>query len=65
MGGIFWRNGLAFQPDSAAIGVIHAGQGFNQRGFTRAVFPKKGHDLAAPQAKIDVIQRFYAGEEFA
>ena len=38
MGGIFGRNSLAFQPDSAAIGVINAGQRFDQRRFSGAVF---------------------------
>ena len=65
MGGIFRRNGVAFQPDGAAIGMINAGQGFNQRRFSRAVLAQQRHDLTAPQAEINVIQRLYAGEEFA
>ena len=64
MGGIFGRNSLAFQPDSAAIGMVNAGQRFDQRRFSGAVFAQQGHDFAAPQAKVDVIQRLNAGEEF-
>ena len=64
MGGVFWRNGVTFQPDGATVGVINAGQRFNQRRFSRAVFPQQRHDLPAPQAEINVIQRLYAGEEF-
>jgi hypothetical protein len=43
---------------------INAGQRFNQRRFSRAVFAQQRHDFAAPQAEIDVIQRLNAGEEF-
>ncbi len=64
MGGIFGRNSTAFQPDSAAIGMVNAGQRFDQRRFSGAVFAQQGHDFAAPQAKVDVIQRLNAGEEF-
>ena len=38
VGGIFWRDFPAFQPDCPAVGVVDAGKRFNQGGFTRAVF---------------------------
>jgi hypothetical protein len=50
MGGVFWRNGVAFQPDGAAIGVINAGQGFNQRRFSRAVFPSSA--MISPRRRL-------------
>ena len=65
MRGIFRMNLLPFQPDAAAVGVINAGQRFNQRGFTRAVFAEQRHNFAAPQAEVDVIQRFHAGKILA
>jgi hypothetical protein len=42
--------------------MVNAGQRFNQRRFSRAVFAQQRHDFAAPQAEIDVIQRLNAGK---
>ena len=64
MRGVFGRNSITFQPDSAAIGVIDPGQGFNQRRLPRPVFAEQRHDLPPPQAEINVIQRLNAREKF-
>ncbi|MNE57181.1 hypothetical protein D3C80_1521310 [compost metagenome] len=64
MGGISWGDGVTFEPDRTTIGVINPGQGFDQRGFTGAVFPQERHNFATTQAEVHIIQRLHAGEKF-
>ncbi|CCK03909.1 conserved hypothetical protein [Cronobacter sakazakii 696] len=63
--GVARPHGLAAEINGAAIGLINAGERFNERRFSGPVFPEQRHDLPAPQAEIDMVERLYTGERFA
>ncbi|CCK16005.1 conserved hypothetical protein [Cronobacter universalis NCTC 9529] len=63
--GIARPYGLAAEINGAAVGLVNAGERFNQRRFTGAVFAEQRHDLPAPQAEIDLVEGLYAGKRFA
>ena len=51
--------------DAAAVLFINTGQHLDQGGFSRAVFPHQGMDLALSQGKIHIVQRPGARKRFA
>ncbi len=53
--------GLAINGNRAAIGRVGTGDGFDQRGFARAVFAHNGVDLTGIKINGDIVQRYHAG----
>jgi hypothetical protein len=42
---------LAVEDNFAVIGLVNASYYFDQRGFTRSIFPKQGVDFTRSQRK--------------
>ena len=53
---------LTVQQNFASVHMMNAGQTFDQRGFSCAVFTQQRVNFALVQGKIHFIQRLYAGE---
>src|SRR6202034_147652 len=56
---------LAAEGDAAAIGLVDAGENFDQRGFAGAVFTDQGRDRVRVQCELDRIERARAAEGLA
>ncbi len=50
------RQGLPLKIDLPLVHGIHPGEDFHQRGFSRAVLPHQGQDLAGIHREIHLIQ---------
>ena len=50
--------------DGAGIGLMSAGDDFDERRFARAVFADQGVNFAGAQFEGDVLERVNAGEGF-
>ncbi|HEY3229205.1 MAG TPA: hypothetical protein VGJ87_08295 [Roseiflexaceae bacterium] len=57
---------LSVERDLTAwVGMMVAGDDFDQRRLARAVVAEQAHDLVAPDVEVDVAQRLYFAERFA
>jgi hypothetical protein len=55
---------VAGEGDRAAIGLVRAGDDFDERAFAGAVFAEERMDFAGPQIEIDSAQRTHAAVIF-
>jgi hypothetical protein len=63
-GGSEVGDGVAGEGDRAAVGLVRAGDDFDERAFAGAVFAEERVDFAGPQIEIDSAQRTHAAVIF-
>jgi hypothetical protein len=53
------------KPDFTSVGLVDAGDNFDQGGLTGPVLAQQGMHFAGPQVKRNISQGMYPGKTFA